>query len=50
LNETVNPIDLGRAKTAIALQPYRIEPELGDPVITFDVNVGRLIAVTGPEE
>jgi hypothetical protein len=45
-DQPLNPIDLCSTKATAALEPSRVNPEFGFVIITFNVDVGRLIAVT----
>ena len=43
----MNLADLRPVESAASLKPDRIKPELGNIIITLDVDVLRLIAITG---
>jgi hypothetical protein len=45
-----NPVELLTAEASTALQPNGVEPELRHTLITLDVYVSRLFAITGIEE
>jgi hypothetical protein len=46
-NQFQNAIDFATAKPATALQSHRIEPKLCDVVVSLNVNMLGLIAITG---
>ena len=48
--ESPNHVQLSGTKAMAASQPKRLEPEFGGPLLTLDMNVGRLIAVETREE
>lgn len=50
LYESPHPIDLVAAKATAVLKHDWIEPEFGDVLISFDVNVWWLVSVTGVEK
>jgi hypothetical protein len=45
-----NPVELLTAEASTSLQPNGVEPELRHILITLDVYVRGLIAITGIEE
>ncbi len=45
-----NPAYFGRPESATHLKPYRFQPELGDPIISFDVNMRRFVTIARVEE
>lgn len=45
-----DPVKLIPAESAAALKPDRIEPELRNAAISFDVNVRRFITIAGIKE
>jgi hypothetical protein len=49
-DDFVNSTEFCPIKATASLQPDRIEPELGDLVLTLDVNVLRFITIAGVEE
>jgi hypothetical protein len=49
-NEFCHPAKLGRLEASAACQVDGIEPELCDPIILLDVDMGRLRAVARVEE
>ena len=50
LDEPLNPLDLDSPESTAALQPDRIEPELGEVVVTLHVDMRWFIAVISIEE
>ena len=50
VNYTLNAGDFHPAESAAALQADRSQPELGNAVVAFDVDVGRFYAISGIEE
>lgn len=49
-DDFVDSTEFCSIKATASLQPDRIEPELGDLVLTLDVNVLRFIAIAGVKE
>ena len=45
-----NAIDLVPVEATAALHPHRIKPELGDAIVSLNMNVRRLITITSIEE
>src|SRR5262249_37802265 len=50
LDQLPDAVNFLAAETVAALQPHRIEPELGLAVVALDVDVRRPAAVAGIEE
>ena len=50
LDQRSDPADLASAETAATLEAHGVEPEVGLPVITFNVDVWRLSAITRVEK
>jgi len=46
----LDPANFDPRETAATLQPDRIEPELGDIIVPFNVYVGRFMAITCVKE
>jgi hypothetical protein len=49
-DEPLNPLDLDSPESTTALQPNRIEPELGEVVVALHVDMRWFIAITSIEE
>ncbi len=49
-DDFVDSTEFCSIEATASLQPDRIEPELGDLVLTLDVNVLRFIAIAGVKE
>jgi hypothetical protein len=48
--EPLDAADLLPTETTAPLKPHRIEPEFGCLIVAFDMDVGRLLAITRIEE
>ena len=49
-HEGPNSADLGPTESAAILKANRVEPELGAVLVSFDMNVHRLVTISGVEE
>jgi hypothetical protein len=45
VHKLLNSANLASGESPASLQPYRIQPELRDFVVTFHMNVNRFISV-----
>jgi hypothetical protein len=50
LDHSLNPANLGPGEPTACLQPYRLQPELGNFVVAFDLNMDGLFAITCVKE
>jgi hypothetical protein len=50
LDKSQEPTHFLSVKAAAVLEPHRIQPELRNPVLMFNMDVRRFIPVTGVEE
>jgi len=50
LCQLLDAVEFTATKTAAALQSHRIEPELGNSIIAFNVDMFWFVAITGVEE
>lgn len=48
-NQPLDATQLPAFEAATVLQPNRLEPELGEIIVPFDMDVNRLIVVPGIE-
>ena len=49
-NQSFHPVDLIRGQPVAPCKSYWVKPVLGLAIVTFDVDMGRLVAIASVEE